>query len=137
LRPIDQRDIPLVRARQEVGFADDPAVQPQVQRARGLTRRMKPERARLKRWRMGIGEVQQSARPGRSELGDVVPPEIIRARLLDYVFTFTWVIDRETYRERLLVCRIALFRRVQFSGRIASLRTGVELRSRERQQVAE
>ena len=78
LRPVDETDAAGIGARLEILRIGDPAIKPEVERARGRSATgIEAQLLRLAAAGMRVGQIQQLPRPRRREFRHEVPPEII------------------------------------------------------------
>ena len=133
LRPVHERDIARVGARDEIRAVDDPAVTEEARRLRWIETHVE----RLERLGLRIKQAEQLSRPRRREGRDVVTPERVVARPVDGVILTREVIHREAAGERLMIVGLRLGLRARFAGVALRLRPGDVLGARHRQQIAE
>lgn len=138
LRPVHDGNVAGVGTGREVGLVDNAAVEPEVQLvAGGDAFRVEAELFRFQGFGVGIGEVEQPARPWFGHFGDVILPEIIFARLFDHVVFARAVVDRVADGECLHVFGIGLFGGVEFAGLGLGFGAGDVFGAGHGQQVAE
>ena len=84
-----------------------------------------------------VGQVEQTARPGRPQGGDVIAPEGVLGGAVDGVVLAVEVLDREAAGDRLLIVGLGGGGRVRLAGAVPRLGADHELDAGHRQQVAQ
>ena len=138
LRPVHRREIARVRAGQEVRAVRDAPVPPQVEQLALLVAdRIEGVMPRREGDGMAAREREQAPRPWRREARHVVAPERVIARSIDGVIGARHDVHHEDRGKSLLIAGVGLLRHVRLAGRTPALASGDELRTRERQEVAQ
>ena len=132
LRPVDQGDAPRIRSRREVGRVNEapvgppsPVVRPRVER----------QGTRFERDRMAVGETQQGAGPGGSEVGYVVAPECVLGGPFDDVIFSVHMLHGEAPGGRLHILRLRLGGGMRLAGLIHRFRAGNVLDAGQREYI--